>query len=421
VGTGTQVGWIGLLYAMTCLASYYQDQPSSLLPDPKIVSQTHRTKVIQSLVLCKYTESPPFAIEGLLILLQAEYLRGNDIDLEMSTSLILGVVVKLAMRRGYHRDASHFPQISKLQGEMQRRIWTEIIKLDTLASIQTGLPRLIRRSHYDTNEPSNLSDGDLSREDGIISEGRHDSALTPIQYNIAYNRILAIYCNITDLVSGLTPPPYDKIMTMDMSLHNTYASIPVRLRMPPPRDGLEDAGIIDVRQILIALIFKEAQCVLHQRYLHLAQVDEYSYSRSTCISAALDILRYQEHLEMQTHDTKSVLQSRWRLSPFAKSSFLLATSVLCFELGGASSAALTTPSEGGGTKTNESQQVVEALEKCHRIWTQRVSCTFSASSARMAMAINVVLRKAGRLSTQDPDTEAGPGMCIPEITIWVLK
>jgi hypothetical protein len=48
---------------------------------------------------------------------------------------LAGVVIRLAMRMGYHRDPMAYPELSALQGEMRRRIWTAMINLDALMSV----------------------------------------------------------------------------------------------------------------------------------------------------------------------------------------------------------------------------------------------------------------------------------------------
>jgi hypothetical protein len=59
---------------------------------------------------------------------------------------LAGVVIRLAMRMGYHRDPMAYPELSALQGEMRRRIWTAMINLDALMSV--SLPQPISYSSF---------------------------------------------------------------------------------------------------------------------------------------------------------------------------------------------------------------------------------------------------------------------------------
>jgi hypothetical protein len=338
------------------------------------------------LILGSYVRSPPFTVETLLVFLQAEQLRIDGGGFE--TSLLMGMIVKLAMRMGYHKDASHFPQISVLDGEMQRRVWAVIIQLDALIAIQDGLPRMIGASHYDTAQPSNLLDGDFHEGDNILPVARSATIQTPAQYVVVKNKMLAIYGMVVDLMSSSTLPSYNEIMTADMSLHNAYASIPECFRVRPFSEdfiGLEDTTI---RRIYIALIFEEAKCVLHQRFLNLARGDNrYAYSRAACVEASLKILQYQHLLEVETQPGGRLFQTRWRISDTARNSFLLATSVLCYEID-------LGLGDGQGADIPRRGRIIKALEQAHQIWTQTESRSSSFDAAKAAEVISIVLKKA---------------------------
>lgn len=401
IGTGTPIPFLALLYAITCLAASHFDDPNPVLPDPKRTIQSHREKTIQALVLGKYTHCPPFALEALLVFLQAEHLRSEDS--EMSASILLGMVVKLAMRMGYHRDASHFPQISALEGEMQRRVWALIVQFDALASIQEGLPRMIRRPVYDTKRPGNLFDNDFHEEDEVLPVERPDTVQTPAQFLVVKNKMLEIYGTIAHSVTSITPLGGNEIMTLDMSLHNAYVSIPAGLRMRSLSEEFMEPEDVIIRRIYIALIFEEAKCVLHQKLLRFKREDKrYAHSRSVCVEAAMKILEYQHLLETETQAGGRIYQERWRISKLARSSFLLATSVLCSEID-QDVAETSLSREEESTGIERKQRMMEALEKSYHIWDQISHCTSSAEAAKAATTINIVLSKAKKL----PAAETG--------------
>jgi Fungal specific transcription factor domain len=63
------------------------------------------------------------------------------------------MIVRTALRMGYHRDARHSARISPFHGEMRRRAWAVIFGLDIIVSSQIGLPRMIKERQSDTAEP----------------------------------------------------------------------------------------------------------------------------------------------------------------------------------------------------------------------------------------------------------------------------
>lgn len=320
----------------------------------------------------------------------------------MAASLILGMVVKLAMRMGYHRDVSNSPQISALEGEMQRRVWAIIVQLDALASIQEGLPRMVRRSSYDTREPSNLFDSDFHEDDEVPPLARPDTVQTSAQFLVVKNRMLDVYGTIADSATSITPPSGNEVMTLHMTLHNAYASIPVGLRMRPLSEEFMEPEDVIVRRIYIALIFEEAKCVLHQRFLRFGRSESlYAHSRSTCIEAALKILEYQHLLEIETQLGGRIYQERWRISKLARSSFLLATSVLCFEIDQDAARASSMPHEEESARIERKQRIMKSLEKSYHIWAQIGHRRSSAEATKAATTINIVLSKARELLGAD--------------------
>jgi len=54
----------------------------------------------------------------------AEY--NSDSDGDLGTSIISGMMMRIALQQGYHRDPSQMPGISVFQGEMRRRIWSAV-------------------------------------------------------------------------------------------------------------------------------------------------------------------------------------------------------------------------------------------------------------------------------------------------------
>ncbi len=305
------------------------------------------------------------------------------------------------MRMGYHRDGSHFPQISAYQAEMQRRIWAVIVQYDALSSIQLGLPRTVRNSDYDTVAPSNLFDGDFHEDDEMLPLPRPDSVSTPAQCNVTKNNILAIYGRISDLTIAAAVPSPNEIMALDMSLHNIYASIPPGLQMMPLSEPFNEAAEVIIRRIYIALIYYEAKSTLHKGYIRLAITDPHrSPSRKVCIGAALQILEYQRALEEETKPGGRLNQDRWRISPLARHSFLLATSILCLDLDSYVSGPSIAVDHDGKMDAQEVRQVVKALESSYRIWEELRVCTSSGEATKAAEAIKMVLRKAHNIDTR---------------------
>ncbi|KAI1352771.1 fungal-specific transcription factor domain-containing protein [Xylaria sp. FL0043] len=74
----------------------------------------------------------------------------------------LGLLVRMAMTMGLHRDPSEFShKISPFWAEQRRRLWTTIVELDIHMSIQCNLPCCIREGDFTCQPPRNLNDNEL--------------------------------------------------------------------------------------------------------------------------------------------------------------------------------------------------------------------------------------------------------------------
>lgn len=104
----------------------------------------YRLRTVQCLVNSDYTKSSTYTIETLLLYVHGEY--QSRWDAEVGIWVVTGIIVRLSLRMGYHRDPSNYPSLSPFQGEMRRRVWSFIRQLDTLFSFQLALPSMIRVS-----------------------------------------------------------------------------------------------------------------------------------------------------------------------------------------------------------------------------------------------------------------------------------
>ena len=151
-----------------CLAIQYQQfspdesrrlQIADANPDQLVA--TFHMKAAQCLFLGKYLEGPQYTVETLLLHLFAENLEGDHAETTNSCWALWGLVVRIALRSGYHRDGSHFPSVSPFEAELRRRTWSIIVQWDNFLSSQFCLPRMVVQSQSDTAEPRNLMEEDF--------------------------------------------------------------------------------------------------------------------------------------------------------------------------------------------------------------------------------------------------------------------
>lgn len=182
--------WVGLLYAIFTVSLNF----SSLLangdaasistpskpPIPTARIESYREKVVQCLHLANFPKCPPYTLEVMLLHFMGEYLRYRDVY--FGQWLLVGMIIRIAFRMGYHREPSRFSNISPFQAEMRRRLWTIIVQLDLMSSVAVGLPIMIQPSLPDVKEPRNLEEEDLHPDMTELPPARPDSDSSIMRY-----------------------------------------------------------------------------------------------------------------------------------------------------------------------------------------------------------------------------------------------
>ncbi|KAJ5994355.1 hypothetical protein N7451_010079 [Penicillium sp. IBT 35674x] len=399
--TSTHLMWIGKLYGVMSLALMFQSEGESLKNRNELIAQFDK-KVNQCLVLGRYQDCPPNTIETICFTLSTQFNRmGNG---EVNSVIILGILARMAQRMGYHRDASHFPHITPFQGEMRRRVWAMITNLDVMLSMSVGLPRLLREFQSDTAPPRNLLDSDFDEDTTELPPSRPNSYSTPCQWLVAKNKLTLILGIITDFSTSIRRPSYAEVMRLDQLLLDTYLDNPEYLLERPLSQSLMDTSETILHRIQLIILFAKARCVLHYRYLASSRTDErYSYSRSTCIGAALKILEYQRLMNEETQPGGRLFRERWKVrSPIMRGVILLGTTLLCLELNYDLSHNPTNNPKSRPLTELVRAAIVQALRTSHSIWSE-AGDSYPKSTSTI-QAIDLVFQKL-----QDQQNSPSPG------------
>ena len=405
--TATPVMWLGLLFCMMCLATQFQllmeeetreiyrsSQSSPQAPD---LIRKYREKIVQCLILGNYTKSVPYTIETLLLYFAIELFQCKDS--QVGTWILFGIIVRIAMCLGYHRDASHYPRISPFHAEMRRRAWAMIVQLDLATSSQIGLPRMIKEGQSDTAEPQNLLDDDFNENMKTLPAPRPDTDMTPMIYRIVKNRLSTIFGMISDLTTSTRSSPYTEVLRLDTMLHKAYLAIPAGLQLRPMTKSIIDNADVVARRIYLALIFHKAQCVLHRRYLVQARSDsQYAYSRDSCVEAALNILQLQTVLHQAIQVGGQLYRDRWKVSSLVNHDCLLAVTILCLELDhDTTMESISRLNRGAAVDWERRDKMTRALQESHKIWLSLKGSSREAHKA--AEALEIMFQKVERANT----------------------
>jgi hypothetical protein len=418
--------WLGLLYAVLALGARFQAtleahesidpgmerEPTLSLYSARI--HFYREKVVQCLVLANYTKCPPYTIETFLLYFGTEYLRSADT--QFSIYVLVGMLVRIAFRMGYHRDPSRFPNISPFKGEIRRRQWLVVMSLDLVTSAQVGLPRIIQSFMYDTQEPRNFIEDDIYEDIAELPPSRPESELTQLLYSIVLTRVRNIQAKIMDLMNNTSQPPYREITDIDAGLRRVWDKIPESSKAMPAQDFDTALTPESMRQLYLGSSFLKAELMLHRPYLLPGRTDlRYEYSRRVCLNAAVEMLSFQHKLDAEIRPGGKLWSPGWRIftvswymSSVVTQDFLLATTVLVLDLDeDLVSPRLPLPQTTRcGLPLDRApptrEEIITALRSAHRIWTK--SSKRSQEARKVATAVELVLAKVNTSQDPVPDT-----------------
>lgn len=93
----------------------------------------------------------------------------------------LGLIVRMAMTMGMHREPSEFQGLGPFCCEMRRRIWYTILDIDLHVSLASNLPCGVREGDFTTRPPNNLNDDEMYYGMKTIPEGKPIDVFTDCQ------------------------------------------------------------------------------------------------------------------------------------------------------------------------------------------------------------------------------------------------
>ncbi|PVH78081.1 hypothetical protein DL98DRAFT_422592 [Cadophora sp. DSE1049] len=393
----TPIMWIGLLFSIMCLATGFQvmsgksiliNSAETALRDPADTMRVFREKTVQCLILDNYTEPGPYTVETLFLYYVSEHFR--TADAQFGSWMIFGLMVRAAMRLGYHRDASHYSKVSVFKGEMQRRIWVSILHMDLITSLQVGLPRMIREGSYDTKSPRNILDTDFDENSKFLPPERPYSESTTIGYSNSKHRITTVFGQIVDQANSTYPISYSEVMVLDKRLHETYQQAEDPIRITSIDDLFIGSPTTRFRKFSVDLTFQKARCVLHRKFFVTSKTTAsypYPYSMKTCVEASMRILQSQILMDRETNVGHPLDGHKWKTSSLLTHDFLLAAMLICLYIG--NSIGENPPNQGlvnTGIQIKWTQEeMVDALQGSYKIWEERSAVSKEALKAAKAL------------------------------------
>ena len=392
--------WLGQMYAILCLAmhSYFRldDEPPEFRGKSLAMAANYRGLTGQCLLLADFTKPVNNILETMVLHLHCEYARNRDA--EVGVWVLVGMIVRLAMRMGYHRDPKFYHDITPFQGEIRRRVWTFVRQSDLLFSFQIGLPSMIRTGDCDTELPRNLFDDEFDEDAEVLPPSRPPSEPTPVSYMCTKAGMAFAFGKVVERLHQVTACPYDEIMALDQDLRQARADFPPHLRLRSIEDSMADPGALVMQRFNLSILYHKGQCVLHRKFLTRARENKrYAHSRRTCVDSSMELLSNQATLHYESRPGHRLHGMKVFISSLTAADFLLAAMIVALDLCSGSEA------ESGGQSSDDMYtwgserrgDMIRAIEVSLDIWKETRDQSIEAYKA--SSILTVILDKMSRL------------------------
>ena len=327
--------WLGLVYAMMCIAlqSYSRagDEPPEYRGKSWEMSTEYRNLTAQCLVMADITQPITNMLETLMLHIYADYARSRDAEVGILIST--GIIVRLAMRMGLHRDAAPYPGITVFQGEMRRRVWAAIRGFDLLFSAQAGMPPIVRPRDTNSEIPRNIFDDELFEDMKVLPPSRLETEATPTLFLINKSRLIGCLGEAVELVEALTCQSYEDIMRLDTQARELHEQISPHLKIRSMDDSARDPSTLIMQRFTLDLLFLKIICVIHRKFLAAARSNSrFTYSRRACIDSSMTLLQHQATLHRECQPGGRLRSVKWFISSLTTVDFLLAAMIIASDL-----------------------------------------------------------------------------------------
>lgn len=293
----------------------------------------HNNEIItRFLTYADVTRPQRYLAETMIMYMASLHMCGPEVS-EHRVWILAGIMLRLCLRMGYHRDPSNYPALTPFECEMRRRVWHQMHIFDILLSFSIGLPDMIRQVQSDTQLPRNLADSDFGPESRELPPSRPSTELMPVTFAIVKAELAKVFGRAAEISHAIQFPDRHEVQALDEELERIYTRIPDGLNFNVLHQSLIESPSVNFHRFKLQLLYQKTRCVLYRRYItdKCSDPDEEPF-RVKCVDAAMHILVHLETVYVASQEGGQLSSAPYLLGTFGVHDFLLATMILCLEL-----------------------------------------------------------------------------------------
>ena len=244
--------------------------------------------------------------------------------------VLFGVIMRQALRMGYHRDPGRLQNVTIFEGEMRRRCWAIMRQLDLLNSYQMGLPCSTQSLNSDTALPRNLEDSDFDEDSTVLPAAWPPTEPSHLLYFIVKASLMAAFEEVLKYESSFEVPSGHTIATLDAELRRIHDAMPLPFKLRSMAQSFADASDVIIMRANMEILFQKSICILHRRNLTMRRPSV--ETMESCTEASVMMLKLQAELYEEAQPGGQLHEERWMLSSLNTSDFFLAAMILSLVL-----------------------------------------------------------------------------------------
>jgi len=228
-----------------------------------------------------------------------------------STWLSTGSLLTMAQSMGLHRNPKMFPSLSQFQVQIRARLWTTVLELVCISSLDSALPPNISSEDFDTDIPLNFDDQDL---DHAGSTGVHPGqGVTDSSIQLLLAKSLPLRLGVLRLLNDFrSEQSYKTALKLGAELRTACREVASFFHSSLPCSAREGSALTptEFHRKFLDIYLRKYTMLLHRPFMLQARKDPCFYlARKVCVESATVIGSYSSNpdLDSETVDDLSRL------------------------------------------------------------------------------------------------------------------
>ncbi|KAI0205681.1 fungal-specific transcription factor domain-containing protein [Astrocystis sublimbata] len=314
----------------------------------------------------------------------------------------LGLLVRMAMTMGLHRDPSEFPRdIQPFWAEQRRKLWTTILELDIHMSMQCNLPSCIREGDFTCRPPSNLNDDELYPNMIELLPSKSIEVDTDSRIQVFAANTLKTRFKAVDVINRIDAlQDYQQILDIGTELEQVLEEI----RYVTPQKHLSNTN--DAQRQWMTKVILDMNCrrplLALYRPFALSSVDAPQQIMTGYLKSCMILLTYLEEVDVLRPDCAQVWQGNTFMhSLVLRRDIMHASFGICYYMKQIQSSAINNILGVGSPESTYGRNSVEA--SCTVASKSSILLSLPRLRASVGKVIDTMVRRISEIGTDLKD------------------